>query len=308
MKTSSVLSRVLAAATFLSVALAIPAAPSRDGVTFERGLEPLDLEPPAVSFAKAPCDGNNHLHDLFFDGAVMGGPLVGISWTPAATATLSRIEVFTGEAAGASFLAVWSDDGGAPGAPLAALSVTGAFAISPPNTWYGADLLSPVNVTGGGSYWIVWDPAGSEQCSCTDIATDVQQTYWGSFDGDVNGGANWFGPFSFPDRRWKFRVFCDGCPDEDGDGICDDEDLCAGTITPEPIQRLGVNRFALVDGDDVFDTTRPRGVGPRVTFTLENTGGCSCAQIADALHVGEGHDKFGCSIGVMRRWVDLLAP
>ena len=98
-----------------------------------------------------------------------------------------------------------------------------------------------------------------------------------------------------------------GGPDADGDGVCDDLDLCPSTLIPElvPERRLGVNRFALVDADEVFDTTPPHGVGPQATFTLQDTHGCSCEQIIEQLGVGEGHEAFGCSLGIMRRWTAL---
>jgi hypothetical protein len=111
---------------------------------------------------------------------------------------------------------------------------------------------------------------------------------------------------------------CDNCrrtansdqADGDGDSLGDACDLCAGTQIPEgvPATRLGVNRFALVDADGVFDTTSPRGTGPGAAFTIEDTGGCSCAQIVDALGLGQGHGKFGCSLGVMRDWVTSVRP
>jgi len=47
----------------------------------------------------------------------------------------------------------------------------------------------------------------------------------------------------------------------------------------------------------------PEGTGPEAAFTVQDTGGCSCTQIVDALGLGEGHRKFGCSLGVMRGWV-----
>jgi len=98
--------------------------------------------------------------------------------------------------------------------------------------------------------------------------------------------------------------------DGDGDGVLDDVDVCPGTVIPEgvPTDSLGVNRFALVDGDFIFDTTPPKGKGPQASFTTEDTAGCSCEQIIEALHLGKGHEKFGCSLGAMRNWVDLVNP
>ena len=89
-------------------------------------------------------------------------------------------------------------------------------------------------------------------------------------------------------------------------------DVCPGTEMPEsvPTRHLGVNRFALVDADGVFDTTPPPGNngGPGVTFTIEDTAGCSCEQIIEALGLGKGHEKFGCSISAMEAWVALVNP
>ena len=98
--------------------------------------------------------------------------------------------------------------------------------------------------------------------------------------------------------------------DSDGDGVLDDVDVCPGTVIPEgvPTDSLGVNHFALVDGDFIFDTTPPKGKGPQASFTTEDTAGCSCEQIIEALHLGKGHEKFGCSLGAMRNWVDLVNP
>ncbi len=100
--------------------------------------------------------------------------------------------------------------------------------------------------------------------------------------------------------------------DSDADGIPDDQDLCAGTSIPEgvPTEGLGVNRWALVDGDGIFDTTPPSGggSGPGYFFTIEDTRGCSCEQIIVNLGLGEGHRKHGCSNGAMLNWVDLVNP
>lgn len=112
----------------------------------------------------------------------------------------------------------------------------------------------------------------------------------------------------------------EGVADTDGDGVLDALDVCPDTVIPEgvPTVRLGINRFALVDGDGVFDTaTRGRGGivsaysrAPRtdLSFTIEDTAGCSCEQIIEAQDLGNGHVKFGCSIGAMREWVELVNP
>jgi hypothetical protein len=103
---------------------------------------------------------------------------------------------------------------------------------------------------------------------------------------------------------------CDVCPfdaedDADLDGICGDADACAGTIVPEslPTVKLGTNRYADVDGDGVFDTTSSSGP----SYTLEDTAGCSCEQIIEALDLGLGHVKYGCSEGVMEEWIGLVS-
>jgi hypothetical protein len=105
--------------------------------------------------------------------------------------------------------------------------------------------------------------------------------------------------------------------DDDSDGVPNDADVCPGTVIPEsvPTERLGVNRFALVDDDGQFDTTPPPGggprgrvVGPSYGFDLGITAGCSCEQIIEAAELGFGHVKFGCSIGEMLEWVEYVNP
>jgi hypothetical protein len=98
--------------------------------------------------------------------------------------------------------------------------------------------------------------------------------------------------------------------DSDFDGVPNSEDMCPGTTIPEgvPTQRLGTNRWALVDEDGIFDTKPPNGKGNGLdrSFTIQDTAGCSCEQIIDELHLGSGHTKFGCSIGAMETWIDQV--
>ncbi|HET6629864.1 MAG TPA: hypothetical protein VFG91_08810, partial [Woeseiaceae bacterium] len=98
--------------------------------------------------------------------------------------------------------------------------------------------------------------------------------------------------------------------DVDADGVNDDGDFCPMTGIPEAVlaSALGINRWALVDGDAAFDTRAPGGEGPAAAFSTADTAGCSCAQIIAAQGLGTGHSKFGCSLGVMRHWVSLVSP
>jgi endonuclease/exonuclease/phosphatase family metal-dependent hydrolase len=105
--------------------------------------------------------------------------------------------------------------------------------------------------------------------------------------------------------------------DSDQDGVTDDLDVCADTVIPEsvPTEYLGINHFALVDGDGQFDTTLPSGGGPRgrvvgpgYSFSISDTAGCSCEQIIAAADLGQGHVKFGCPLGEMLEWVELVNP
>ena len=70
-----------------------------------------------------------------------------------------------------------------------------------------------------------------------------------------------------------------------------------------PTVRLGTNRFALRDGDGIFDTKEPKGRGPDRSYSIADTAGCSCEQIIAALGLGKGHTKFGCSISAMDAWI-----
>ncbi len=97
--------------------------------------------------------------------------------------------------------------------------------------------------------------------------------------------------------------------DSDNDSIFDDMDMCPATSVPEtpPTKRLKRNHFVLLDDDSVFDTKRSRH-----SFTLTDTAGCSCEQIAEKMNSRRGHrrhrwnqqyKKHGCRLGLMKRWV-----
>ncbi len=189
---------------------------------------------------KQPCDGNNYANTYHLDNVSVGGPMIGIRWKPAATETIQRIEVYTGEVAANDAIGIWSSTGGANPQPLAALSYSNPFTTTVAKGWQGADLITPLTVTGGAEYWVVWDPAGGGQSSLTDSPGDIQQTYWGSYGGTVAGGASWFGPFSFPDRRYKFRMFCGKGFGSCGPGQCIGGSYCDSCLCYAPTSPVSV--------------------------------------------------------------------
>lgn len=92
--------------------------------------------------------------------------------------------------------------------------------------------------------------------------------------------------------------------DSDGDGIldCDEAEFCWGTVADEPTVGLGVNRW-IWDGTG-WITNSPKGNGPKKSFTMEQTRGCSCFQIlATYDDPMEGHYKFGCSQSVLEEFI-----
>ncbi len=121
--------------------------------------------------------------------------------------------------------------------------------------------------------------------------------------------------------------------DTDGDGVLDSQDVCPGTLIPESVPTaagLNPNHYALLDDEDfIFDTvSRIKAERTNLTtpdadstfdrfsrirveqtiITTTDTAGCSCEQIIDALDLGLGQRKYGCSRGTMREWVELVNP
>ncbi|WP_100658159.1 Ig-like domain-containing protein [Alteromonas flava] len=92
--------------------------------------------------------------------------------------------------------------------------------------------------------------------------------------------------------------------DSDNDNIIDALDMCAATSVPETAPEKGIkpNHFALLDGDIWFDTAGKA----KESFSLVDTAGCSCEQIVEQQGLGKGHLKHGCSVGVMKNWVEMV--
>jgi hypothetical protein len=101
----------------------------------------------------------------------------------------------------------------------------------------------------------------------------------------------------------------DACdPDDDNDGVLDGDDVCAETTIPDPViprsGELGVNRYALIDGDTTFDTNTAEN--HEITYTTADTGGCNATQIADSLGLGKSHYDMGITRSVLESWITSL--
>jgi hypothetical protein len=95
--------------------------------------------------------------------------------------------------------------------------------------------------------------------------------------------------------------------DDDDDLVADDLDFCPGTTLPDAgltgIGALGKNRWSLLTNTDGNFVQAPPQAGSKFSFTLEDTRGCSCEQIAQAGSLGAAHLTRGCSTSSMLDWV-----
>ena len=93
----------------------------------------------------------------------------------------------------------------------------------------------------------------------------------------------------------------DACdPDDDNDTVADTTDICPGTVIPEPgLRRLGNNRYALVNADNVFDS----GSAGAPQYTTADTAGCSATQIAIALGIPVNQYRDGLARKTLEDWI-----
>ena len=114
-------------------------------------------------------------------------------------------------------------------------------------------------------------------------------------------------------KSFGFSVRCIADPiyDEDGDGVNDGADYCPGTNVDIPTVEQGINRW--IWNEDWITLRPPKGKGPQVDYTIEQTRGCNCTQILTRLHDHypdqygnmKGQFKFGCSKSVMDDFIRL---
>lgn len=97
-------------------------------------------------------------------------------------------------------------------------------------------------------------------------------------------------------------------PNDDNDTVLDDDDVCIETLIPDPLiptsGELGTNRYALINGDNTFDTNTSNNQGGE--YTIAETGGCNATQIADALSLGKSHYEKGITRSVLEFWIASL--
>lgn len=137
----------------------------------------------------------------------------------------------------------------------------------------------------------------------------AENNWWGMSDGPsgvgpgsgdaVSAGVD-FDPFLVA----PVGEVCPPPPDEDGDGVDDGNDNCPGSVQDDITLRP--NRYAQNDfGTLAFE------VGPNedqsIVYDMALTGGCTCAQIVEALGRGLGHLKRGCSGGLMKKFTGVRA-
>ncbi|MCK4552622.1 hypothetical protein KAT80_00265 [Candidatus Pacearchaeota archaeon] len=112
-----------------------------------------------------------------------------------------------------------------------------------------------------------------------------------------------------------FQIEVEFEEDYDDDGICGgDIDMCLDTKEDTPL-RLGTNRWIWDGTEWITGELKGKGVGPKKSFTIQDTHGCSCEQILDYLHENypeeygkmKGHRKFGCSSSVMDAFLELTS-
>ena len=112
---------------------------------------------------------------------------------------------------------------------------------------------------------------------------------------NVPGGHTWHAWRPLLDHFLREVAF-----DQDKDGVPDSFDVCADTMLPDlPSGDLRPNHYkATADGFVDRDG--------RIGFSLDDTAGCSGAQIIESAGLGNGHSKFGLSRGAIVSWINSL--
>ena len=138
----------------------------------------------------------------------MGGPnlSLGMRLVAESNYTITAIQVQTGLLDGAGTMAIFSHDA-ANDRPNLNVSGDGAYTQSSVISWQGAVLPTPIPVTLGQVFWVVWSmPNGSRTPWSTNTVGDVP--YRGSFDGGQTWNGQNNGASPWPPKLYKVRLFC----------------------------------------------------------------------------------------------------
>ncbi|MBN2458859.1 putative metal-binding motif-containing protein [Candidatus Woesearchaeota archaeon] len=112
---------------------------------------------------------------------------------------------------------------------------------------------------------------------------------------------------SYTDNSGSLTAKISYCnPDVDDDGVLNQDDMCPDTVADAPTDGLGTNRW--VWNGEEWVTKVSKGTGPKETYTIESTYGCSCDQILAVIEDKtdldfEGHHKYGCSKSILEDWI-----
>lgn len=88
----------------------------------------------------------------------------------------------------------------------------------------------------------------------------------------------------------------------DGDGVPNAADDCAATPLPDQAtKQLKPRHYETVDGDNDgdYEFVDPDG---NVTYTLDDTRGCSLSQIVEEADLGKAHGWYGISGSALDAW------
>lgn len=130
-------------------------------------------------------------------GWTYAASIFGFAYTPASDYTLNRVEFYAGGAAGTVTVSILADSGS--GLPDGAVLASATYGEVADRQWQGADLDSPVALTGGTLYYIRYDVVVGAELSHADSGVAIPH-FW-------NYGSSWEGPSSL--FYWMARFYGD---------------------------------------------------------------------------------------------------
>ncbi|MEZ5964692.1 MAG: hypothetical protein R3F56_12660 [Planctomycetota bacterium] len=205
--------------------------------------------------AQQQCDARNDDGTLVTN-VTTGGPnlSIGMRLVAQSSFTIDAAQVQTGLQTGGGSFAIWSHDA-VNDRPASNISGDGTYTQTRIVCWQGAALPTPVTVTTGQVFWVVWSmPNGSRTPWSTNPVGDVP--YRGSFDGGLTWNGQNNGAQPWPAKPYKIRLFC--------------------PYPTTPFQHVGQGKAGTV-GVPVIDTTGWAALRNEVDVNLESAAPASPA-------------------------------